>query len=215
MKQALVVGATGLIGKHLTTILLNTPAYSVTALVRNPIDQSHERLKAVLFDFKNPDKDLVTGDELFCCLGTTIKDAGSKAAFYKVDFEYVVSVATMAYANGIKKLAIVSSMGADKNSAIFYNKVKGAVEEAVLQIGFDSVFIFRPSMLLGDRPSFRLGETIAKSLMTAFAFAVPERYKPVDASKVARAMIHFMGSGKTGHHILESDKIARLQTTSC
>ena len=208
MKKALVIGGAGLIGRQLIDLLLADERYSVIALVRKPLPITHEKLLQVAFNFDNPDKQVVVADEIFCCMGTTIKAAGSKPAFYKVDYEYVLTIAQTGYSNGVKKFALVSSMGANKNSNIFYSKTKGAIEAAVALIGYEGLFIFRPSILLGRRTEFRMGETIGKFLMKSFAFALPKKYQPVKASQVAKVMVASMNSGNTGVHILESDSIA-------
>jgi len=211
MKRALVVGGTGLVGRELITLLLADERYTVIALVRKPLAVIHKRLIQVTFNFDTPDSTVIAADEIFCCLGTTIKEAGSKPAFYKVDFEYPLSIAQTGFSNGAKKFALVSSMGANKNSGIFYNQTKGAIEEAVTRIGYESIFIFRPSILLGQRTTFRLGEMIGKMLMRSFDFLIPKKYKAIHASQVAKAMIATMNSKKTGLHILESDEIASIR----
>lgn len=210
MKNALVVGGSGLIGSQLIGLLLADEQYSVIALVRKPFDIKHKNFLQISVDFNHLDKQVVKADEIFCCLGSTIKAAGSKAAFYKVDYEFVLNIAQIAHSNGAKKFALVSSMGANKNSITFYSKTKGDIEEAVSCIGYESLFIFRPSMLLGKRTEFRLGEMIGKFLMTGLDFVIPKKYKAIRASQVAKAMIVSMNSFKTGLHILESDKIAEF-----
>ena len=211
MKTALVIGATGLIGRQLVELLLADSRYiTVIALARKPLTLKHSKLKNIQFDFDNPDELQVQGDELFCCLGTTIKKAGSQQAFYKVDYEYTLLSAQLAYKNGTKRITLVSSMGADKNARIFYNRTKGAIEEAIAAIGFEATFIVRPSLLLGSRTEFRLGEVIAKTLMKVFDFAIPRKYRAIDAAQVARAMIVLMNSGKRGLHVIESDALAIL-----
>jgi uncharacterized protein YbjT (DUF2867 family) len=210
MKKALVIGGSGLVGNQLIELLLADNRYEVTALVRKKMPINHKQFTQFIFDFENPDKTLVQADEVFCCLGTTIKVAGSKPAFYKVDFEYVLSIAQIAHANGVSKFALVSSMGANKGSAIFYSKIKGAIEAAVIAVGYKNLFILRPSMLLGDRKEFRLGEKIGQALMSAISFIIPKKYKAIEARQVAKAMIVCMNSNKTGVQILESDAIADL-----
>lgn len=210
MKKALVIGSTGLVGSELIQLLLADGGCAVTALVRKPMPINHNQLTQIVFDFEKPDKSAVFADEIYCCLGTTIKVAGSKPAFYKVDFEYVLSIAHFALGNGASKFALVSSMGANKNSAIFYNKTKGAIEAAVTALGYKSLFILRPSVLLGDRKEFRLGEKIGKVFMSAISFAIPKKYRPIEARQVAQAMVACMGSDKKGVQILESDAIADL-----
>ena len=211
MKRALVVGGTGLIGRELIALLLADERYTVIALIRKPLAIIHKRLIQVTFNFDSPDSTAVAADEIFCCLGTTIKIAGSKRAFYKVDFEYVLSIAQIGFSNDVKKFALVSSMGANQKSGIFYNRTKGAIEEAVSRIGYESIFILRPSILLGQRTTFRLGEMIGKVLMTSFNILIPKKYKAIQASQVAKAMIATMNSNKTGLHVLESDEIASIK----
>ena len=208
MKKALVLGASGLIGQQLIDLLLQDENYVVIALVRTALPTQHERLLQVPFNFDNPNNELISADEIFCCLGTTIKIAGSQPAFYKVDFEYVLDIAKRAYRNGAKKFAMVSSMGANKNSNVFYSKTKGAIEEAVANIGYESLYIFRPSLLLGKRTGFRLGERIAQYFFTFFSFLIPKKYRAIQARQVAKAMIDCMNAGNSGVHLLESDKIA-------
>ena len=208
MKKALVIGASGLIGQQLIDLLLQDENYSVIALIRTALPIQHPRLLQVPFNFDNPNNEAIQADEIFCCLGTTIKVAGSQQAFYKVDFEYVLDIAKRAYRNGAKKFALVSSMGANKNSTVFYSKTKGAIEEAVTQIGYESLFIFRPSLLLGKRTGFRLGERIAQYFFTFFSILIPKKYQAIQARQVAKAMIVCMNTGDKGVHILESDKIA-------
>ena len=211
MKAALIVGGTGLTGRLLTDLLLADDRYSkIILLVRKPIDLKHDKLEQIAFNFDYPNRSVIVADEIFCCLGTTIKKAGSKEAFLKVDHEYVSLIARMGHENGIKRFAMISSLGANKNSSVFYNKVKGLAEERVAQTGYEACFILRPSLLLGDRNEFRLGERAAAFFMTSFSFLVPKKYKAIEAKQVAKAMIVVMNSGKTGLQIIESDEIAAI-----
>ncbi|MEO6719389.1 MAG: oxidoreductase [Ferruginibacter sp.] len=211
MKTALIVGGTGLIGKELTSLLLEDDRYAqIILLVRKRLDITHKKLIQLVYDFDRADPSAVLADEIFCCLGTTIKVAGSKAAFYKVDHDYVINIAKAGFANGVKKFALVSSMGANKNSPIFYSRTKGETEQDVMAIAFESLYIFRPSLLLGTRPGFRLGEKISQFLMVNLSFIIPAKYKAVQGRQVAQAMINVMNNGQTGMHIFESDRIAKL-----
>lgn len=211
MKTAMVYGASGLVGENLVRLLLDHSAYAkVKVLVRKKMPLSHEKLSQVVIDFDNPDPASVVEEEIYCCLGTTIKTAGSKTAFYKVDHDYVVDIARLARSNGVQKFAFVSSMGADANSSIFYSKTKGETEADLVKIGFESLFIFRPSLLLGDRKERRIGEKVGKWVMTNLSFLVPARYKAIQASQVAKAMVEIMNSGKAGIHVLESQEIAAI-----
>ncbi|WP_052592462.1 oxidoreductase [Aureispira sp. CCB-QB1] len=207
-KTALIIGASGLVGKRLVQQLLQDERYEkITALVRTPLEIKHEKLTQTRYDFNWPNADLAIGDELFCCLGTTIKKAGSQAAFRKVDYDYIVETAKIALANGTKKIAVVSSMGADKDSSIFYNRIKGETEAALQKLSYEACYILRPSLLMGARDELRMGELVGKLFMTAFAFAVPNKYKGIEGKQVAKAMIAIMNSNKVGFQIFESDAL--------
>jgi uncharacterized protein YbjT (DUF2867 family) len=211
MKNALIIGGTGLTGKKLTRLLLADKRYkSLKLLVRKPMDIIYEKLEQIPFNFDKPDDSKVQADEVFCCIGTTIAAAGSKEAFYRVDYEYVLMLANIAYKNGCKKFALISSMGANKNSAVFYNKTKGQIEEAIKAIGFENCFIFRPSILLGTRNQSRFGESVAKSLLTKLSFLLPKKYRPIQSKSVAIAMQFVMNSNYNGFKVFESDEIAAI-----
>lgn len=208
---ALVIGASGLVGMELTKQLLLYQRYSkVITLVRKPLPLEHEKLEQRRYDFDWKNADLITGDELFCCLGTTIKTAGSPAAFRKVDYDYVLETAQLAIEKGVKKMALVSSIGANKNSKVFYSRVKGEIEAAVSALDFEACFLMRPSLLLGSRPELRMGELVGKLAMTFFSPAIPNKYKGIEAKQVAKAMITCMSSERKGVHILESDALAEF-----
>lgn len=208
MKTALIIGASGLIGSALLQELLADERYSkVIALVRKPLGVQHEKLVQTRYDFDWTDPSLVQGDELFCCLGTTISAAGSQAAFRKVDYDYVLETAKMALANGAKKIVLVSSIGANKDSKVFYSRVKGEIEAAVSALGYEACFILRPSLLLGAREDLRMGELVGKFAMTLFSFAIPPKYQAIESTQVAKTMIACANSEKVGVHILESDDI--------
>ena len=167
MKSALVVGSSGLVGSHLLKFLLESGYYSnVSVLVRKPVQFTHPKLTVHLVDFDFLDKfrSSIVGDDIFCCLGTTIKTAGSQYAFYKVDYEYPAAIARIAKENGAASFSLISAMGANKKSSIFYSRVKGEIEFAVSEIGFEKVLIYRPSLLLGERNEFRFGEKIGALL---------------------------------------------------
>lgn len=201
-------------GSHLLKILLDSDVYdSVISFVRKNTGIVHPKLTEYVIDFDSPDsyKERVKGDDLFCCLGTTIKKAGSQAAFEKVDFTYPVGFAEIAVRNGIKQYLIISSIGAKAKSGNFYLRTKGKCEEAIENTSIPSISIFRPSLLLGDRKEFRIGEKISKYVMrffTLFMFGKLRKYKPIQSEVVAKAMYHAAQYGEKGVHIYESDKIA-------
>lgn len=203
---ALVAGATGLIGNHVLELLLADATYDkVIALSRKPLFNKHTKLENVLVNIDEWTKfsDL-KADDVFCCLGTTIKQAKTKAAFRKVDFEYPVEVAKALKQNGATTFLLVSALGADKTSRIFYNQVKGEVEAAVGELVYNATHIFRPSLLLGDRKEQRSGEDAAKVFYKIFGWLIPQKYKGIEAAKVARAMVAEAKSGKQGMHVYES-----------
>jgi uncharacterized protein YbjT (DUF2867 family) len=205
MKTALVVGATGLIGKHLTIKLLASNFYSkIKVLVRKPLDINHPNLEQIVVDFNNLDTSKIVADDVFCCLGTTMKQAGSKPAFYKVDFTYPVEIAKAALANGAKQYIIVTAMGADEKSMVYYNRVKGEVEKALSDLHYPTLLIFRPSMLLGERKEPRLGEKIGKVVMSLIGFMTPDKYKAIEGEKVANAMMLLAQKGIKNKDIFES-----------
>jgi len=213
MKTALIIGGTGLTGKKLTRFLLADKRYKqVKLLVRKPMDIIYEKLEQIPYDFDQPDFSKLVADELFCCLGTTIKNAGSKKAFHQVDYEYVLQTAHAAYKNGCRKFAMISSMGANATSLFFYNKTKGEIEEAVKKIGFEGCFIFRPSLLLGHRNHVRFGESISQAVMLKIAFLMPKKYRPIQSKVVAAAMQLVMNADYSGNCIFESDEIDAIAT---
>jgi uncharacterized protein YbjT (DUF2867 family) len=196
-----IAGASGLVGSHLLTLLLREFDL-VAAVTRRPLAVSAPNLRQVAFGDPLP-----AIDAAFCCLGTTIKKAGSEEAFRRVDFEAVVAFAKAARAAGASRFALVSSVGASAASSNFYLRVKGETEHAVSRIGFEHVLILRPSFLLGDRAEQRPGEKlgIAISKATAFLLLGPLRkYRPVHAERVAAAMLRNSG---TGVRVLEYDNI--------
>ncbi|CAG4999231.1 hypothetical protein DYBT9275_02183 [Dyadobacter sp. CECT 9275] len=210
-KTALLVGATGLIGGQLLTKLLHSPYYSkVIVLVRKPTQIRNTKLAEVIFDFDKPDASKVIADDIFCCLGTTIKKAGSQEAFRKVDMEYPVEIAKLGLKNGAEKFLIVTAMGADPNSSIFYNKVKGETEKQLSVLGYSTLHIFRPSLLLGDRTETRMGEKIGEVVSKIFKplmLGALKKYRAIDSSKVANAMLSLARNTEKGIFIHDSGEL--------
>lgn len=205
-KTALVLGATGLIGDLLTHLLTESSHYeTVKVLVRKSLQWKHPRMQEIQFDFDRPNGLLTRADDIFCCLGTTMKKAGSKEAFRKVDYQYPLDIARLGLANGAKQFAIVTSMGADPESSFFYNRVKGEVERDLAALNFPTLLIFRPSLLLGHRGENRLGERLAEGAMRLLNPLIPAKYKGIDAAKVAHAMLTTTQQALPGERVYGSD----------
>lgn len=209
-KTAIIFGSTGLVGSALLNILLQGDEYgTIKAFVRKPISFSHEKLQQIIINFDQPESfsDLITGDDIYLCLGTTMKKAGSKDAFYKIDYTYTMQAATSAAKNKVKKLGLISSLGADASSAVYYSKVKGDVERDISALGIETIHIVRPSLLLGHRKENRVGERIGilLSRMLSFLFVGPlKKYKAIQDITVASAMFQLMQSDTKGTFIHES-----------
>lgn len=212
-KTALIAGASGLVGSHCLRLLLQSKRYAkVIAIGRSPLPMQHPKLQQLIVDFSKLDtyRQSLIADDIYCCLGTTIKRAGSKEKFYQVDFTYVTRLAAITSANFASQFLVVSSLGADPSSPIFYSRVKGQMEEAVKPMSFLAVHIFQPSLLLGKRPEKRLGEALAQALMPRLNFLLVgplKKYRPVQAQHVARAMLYAAMQDGAGVCIHSSDKI--------
>jgi uncharacterized protein YbjT (DUF2867 family) len=212
-KTALIAGSTGLVGSSLLNLLLNNDQYSkVIVLVRKPLDISHARLEQVVYEYDRPFGDKIRADDVYCCLGTTIGKAGSKDAFRRVDFEYPLQIAQLAFANGTKRFAIVTAIGSDEKSFFFYNRVKGEVETELKKIPFEGLYIFRPSMLLGNRAEYRFGEEVGKVFMKLFDFLMPPNTKAIEASNVAQAMITTTLESRQGIFVINSGDMQHFTT---
>jgi uncharacterized protein YbjT (DUF2867 family) len=218
---ALIAGATGLVGKELLALLLASPACrEVHSLVRRPQALQHAKLKNHVVNFSEMGTAssralaLPALDEVYICLGTTIKSAGSQAAFRAVDFDAVLAVARLGIAQGATQLGVISAMGANHTSSVFYSRVKGEMEEAVQHLGYQSVSIVRPSFLAGDREvlaqAARPGEKIALSAMKLFSPLIPKNYQSVSARDVATGLLRQVKSGQPGTTVLLSGQLHSL-----
>ncbi|MEH6936895.1 oxidoreductase [Bacillus sp. JJ664] len=212
-RKALVVGATGLIGKNVVNQLIQNEAFEkITILVRKSSGLNHENLEEIIVNFDRLEEyeQYFQVNDVFSCLGTTIKIAKTKENFRKVDYDYSLKVAELASKANVQNLLLISSMGANSHSNIFYSKVKGEVERDVRAFHFSGLFIFRPSLLLGERIEIRLGEKVAEKISTImpFIFTGPlKKYKPIKGETVAKAMINCALSGTKGELIMESNGI--------
>ena len=214
IRKALIAGSTGLIGGYCLQALCDNPTYSeVIALVRKPILKTHRKLKVITSNFDNLQNDLsnIQADDIYCCLGTTIKKAGSQEAFRKIDHTLVITVASLMRKQGAEQFLLISAMGADRNSKVFYNRTKGEMEAALKESGYPCLRIIRPSLLLGKREEFRLGEKIGVILtpvLKPFLIGSLKKYAPVEAESVAHFMVKVaMEQPISGVHIYESNLI--------
>ena len=215
-RTAILLGATGLIGGYVLQNLLAEERYvRVKAFVRKKMDIEHARLEQHIIDFDQPQtwRSLVNGDDLFCCLGTTIRNAGSQDAFTKVDHDYPLEFAKAAVANGVGKFLLISSLGADAASSNFYLRTKGLVEQHIQELKFPSFIVLRPSMLLGPRKEFRAGELVGKFFMQVFFFlflGTLKKYRAIHAAAVAKAMVMLGLEKSSGLRVIASDEIQRI-----
>jgi uncharacterized protein YbjT (DUF2867 family) len=206
MPSLAIAGATGLVGGECVRQALADPAFErVVALVRRPPGITHPKLDARVVDFDRLDaaRDAVAVEAAVCALGTTIRQAGSQEAFRRVDHDYVLAFGRLAREAGVRHFLLVSASGADAHARIFYNRVKGEVERDLRALGFPSLTIVRPSLLLGERREFRLGEQLGKVV----GWIVPGRLRPVRASAVAGVMLREAKGGRVGERIVESEEI--------
>jgi uncharacterized protein YbjT (DUF2867 family) len=212
-KTALVVGASGLVGSHCLDELLQHPDYArVETWVRRPLAREHPRLLQRQIDFELLQAQVLEADDVFCCLGTTIAVAGSREAFRRVDYSYPLALAGLAAAAGSTSFLLVSALGADAASSVFYNRVKGELERDIRKLGLRRWHFFRPSLLIGDRAEPRLGERVGLALGKVIGPLMLGRlakYRPVEAAVVARAMVRVANSDRPSG-ALESDEITRL-----
>lgn len=209
-KVANVIGASGLVGQQLIAQLLDHPEFGkVRSFVRRPSGISHSKLEEIQIDFDQPESwnHLVKGDVLFSTLGTTIKTAKTKENQYRVDFTYQYEFAKAASGNGVGAYVLVSSMGADSKSSVFYSRIKGELEEAVFKLNFRKCIIVRPSILDGDRKEKRTGEKIglvASRFLTRYIF---KKYKPTPVDLLAKKMIRLSMDQTKGFIMVEGLEI--------
>ena len=215
-KTALVVGATGLVGGTLLEYLLNEIYYrKVIVLTRSRLPIQNPKLEEIIVDFDHLQNTQLSRevDDVYCCLGTTMKKAGSKEAFRRVDYHYPLETARLGLKNGASQYLIVTALGANKKSVFFYNRVKGEVEEALWKLNFEAIHIFRPSLLLGEREEQRTGEKMSEIVMKfiqPFLIAGLKKFRAIKSEKVAAAMYKIAQENLKGRFIYESDKIMKI-----
>ncbi len=210
-KTAIILGASGLVGSHLLSELLVEDDYSrIIVYTRKPLEIEHGKLELRIGDLLSESAfaDAVC-DDLYCCIGTTQSKTPDLSEYRKIDFGIPVNAARDCLKNGMTRCVVISSMGAKADSKTFYLKIKGQMEEALLKMGIPELFILRPSLLLGDRKDFRLGERIFAGVMRAFKWLIPKKYRAISAGEVARAMVKLKDTEWPGV-IIESDDIRSL-----
>lgn len=212
-----LAGASGLVGRALASQVAGDPAcQALHLLLRRPAPalQALPHAQVLAWPPDAPLPALPPIDAALCALGTTLKTAGSQAAFRAVDHDAVLDFARAARAAGARRFAVVSALGADAGSPVFYNRTKGEMERAVQALDFEVLVIARPSLLLGDRSALgqapRLGETLAQAVTPWLAWMTPRRLQPIAAEAVARGMLAALAEGRPGLRVVESDELQRL-----
>jgi uncharacterized protein YbjT (DUF2867 family) len=214
--KALLLGASGLTGSVVLPLLLQHPAFAqVTVAGRRPLSLQHPKLRQVALDFDNPEAQAaqLAANVVFCCLGTTIAKAGSQAAFRRVDYDYPLRLAQLAHAQGATQWLLVSALGADARSGVFYSRVKGELERDLATVGFASLVILRPSLLLGPRPERRPGEWLAQRIspwLNPLLRGPWRKYRAIAAQTVAQAMVNLALAQLPGVVVKNSDELEKI-----
>lgn len=217
MRTAIVIGATGLVGRHLTEQLLRDRRFELVKIfVRRSTGINNSKLQEHVVDFDNPDgwKKLVTGDVLYSAMGTTLRQAGSKEAQYKTDYTYQYQVAKVAAANGVPEYVLVSAAGSSPDSSVFYSRIKGELERDVQKLPFETIHIIRPGMLAGEREKVRTGEQLGVGVLNIISL-IPglKKLRPIQGGEVARAMLNATFRHVVGIHSYTMGDVAKLAET--
>jgi uncharacterized protein YbjT (DUF2867 family) len=214
--EAIIAGATGLIGNNLLQQLLDHPGYTkVIALVRKKIPLQHPKLEQLVLDFDRLEdyKNEIKGDVVFCALGTTKNKTPDQEQYRKIDYQYPLDIAFIAQQNGVSQYHLVSAMGASEKSAIFYSKLKGEVERDLKTIPFNAIHIYRPSLLDGERKEYRTTEKVMIGLMrilNPLLIGSLKKYRSIKVEKVASAMLKQSIKPLNGIFTYNSDEIELL-----
>ena len=217
MRRALLTGASGLVGGCCQRRLLDSDNWDeVVSLVRRPCGYVHPRLREVVVDFNSLaglSEENFRAETAFCCLGTTLRKAGSLSAQHKVDVEYVTEFAKLSLRHDVRHFLVVSSLGADRESASAYLRMKGEMEHEVFKLGFPIVDVLQPSLLLGDRVESRTAESVAQylfRLIDPLMHVLLPKYRAIAADKVAAALEALAEEPQLGFHVHLSDRIPTL-----
>lgn len=213
-KTAVIAGASGLIGSSLVQRLLKSENYGqIFALVRSPLGIQHDQLKEVVIDFDEllTMSDFPHGDDVFCCLGTTQAKSKDEEEYRKIDYHYCYNLAQRALKEGADRFFLISSLGAKKGSKNFYLNLKGELEHDISFLDYRTIYIFRPSLLRGDRKEYRLGERFAQLVTRIIPFFGPwKKYKPIHADQVTKAMMQVIRQEDEGCYFYESEVMQKM-----
>ncbi len=214
-KSALIIGASGLVGGHCLEMLLQQEIYGkVIALVRHPLERVHPKLIQHVIDFEKLEQyqEQIKGDDIYCCIGTTIQKSPNQKEYFKIDYHYPYEIGKIALANGAEQYSLISAISANSKAIFFYSRVKGQLEEAICQLNFKSVYILRPSYLIGKRKEFRsiekLGAFVLKVLSPLLQGPL-KKYRAIEAKMVAKAMVQLSMQHTPGIHIYSGDEIVK------
>jgi uncharacterized protein YbjT (DUF2867 family) len=213
----IIIGASGLIGKQVLRQSLENPEIRhVIILVRKPFNLKHPKLNEIITDFKDLTEleSSIKGAALICCLGTTRKKSPNLEDYKKIDFDLTVNLARIAKQQNVEQIHLISAVGADSESKIFYNRLKGEIEEAIIKLDFSRTFIYRPSLLIGKRNEFRFGELIAQKLMPIIDILLVgslKKYHSIPANEIAKAVIKSIFIKGQKVQILEFKELQLLQ----
>lgn len=213
MSTVLLTGATGLVGRLCLNLLLEDPYFDqIKVITRRPLYQVHSKLKEFITDFDKLE-DLAPEFEAtttICCLGSTIKDAGSREQFMKIDHDYPFQIARLSHRQGNKHFIVISAVGASKNSLFFYSRVKGLMEEDIKTVPFQTISIFQPSLIDGERKEVRVMEELTLKVSRPIGRILPaslKKYSPLPAIDIAKAICHTAKSSTTGIHCYQGEAI--------
>jgi len=208
-KTAIILGATGLTGSILLENILKDPSFEKIKLFsRSAVERNSPKIEEHLIDMfqlENHSEDF-RADVVFCCIGTTKAKTPDKETYKKIDYGIPVTAAKLAKRNGIETFIVISAMGADENSGIFYNKTKGEMQRDVLKQNIKNTYILQPSLIVGDRNENRFGEKVATFFMKTFGFLIPKKYKMIKAETIAEAMMILAKEGYS-KKIITSEKM--------
>lgn len=202
-KKALIIGATGLVGRELTKLLLADKEFgTVRAFLRTPTGLKDQKLEEITTDFTRLKEveEKISGDVLFSCMGTTLSKAGSKEKQYQIDYTFQYEFAKLAASNGVQDYMLISAPGASPDSMFFYSRMKGELDEAVSRLPFRRIIFIRPSVLRGDRPESRTGEKWGGKIIDGLASFIPplRKYRSISGKEVAEAMVRIYKEEKSG-----------------